>query len=118
MTEGAVLAGRSKPSPVKRDTGGTGVTAKSKEELAVQLEIPTLAGDNTFTGTNSFEGTTAVEGLDANGALNVYGSLAVTTDDPATFDKAPTVGGTALLTDATSDGNKYVRQNGAWVAIP
>ena len=90
---------------------------KSAAAVRVDLDVPSLSGDNTFTGVNSFEGQSAVEGLDVNGELAVYGGLTVSTDDPATFSKEPTVGGTILITDAPSDGGYYVRRNGAWVDV-
>lgn len=89
----------------------------SAEQVRIDLDVPSLSRDNTFTGANSLEGQTVVEGLDVNGQLAVYGGMAVDADDPATFNKAPTVGGSALITEAPQDGGYYARRNGAWVDI-
>ena len=101
------------PLPVER--GGT--DAVTETAARSRLDVPTLSGNNVLTGINSFEGQTATEGLDVNGTLAVYGGMTVDTDDPATFSAAPTVGGTALVADAPSDGKYYVRKDGAWVEI-
>lgn len=63
--------------PASIEDGGTG--ARTAQEAAAALGVPSLDGDNVFTGQNEFEGTTQIRGaleitLTGSDALNVIDS--------------------------------------------
>lgn len=104
------------------EEGGTGATTEG--EARANLDVPGLSSDNVFTGSNEFGGAVSFQAAATfDDDLNVTTGALNATGDPSTISTLAvtnnlTVGGVAVLTDAPSDGNKYVRQNGAWVAIP
>ena len=112
------------PPVVELREGGTG--ARTREQAAENLKVPTLGGDNIFLGNQTFDGDLTVEDGGTTtilGALELQGSLTHSGDDPVEFESGLHVAGDltkdgdAVLVDAPSDGKYYVRKDGAWVEI-
>lgn len=103
------------PGSVRSGAGGLAIVSGLEAALAGRAS---LDSGNTFTGAqDTFEHVHANSELSTDGNVvigagpaTLSGSLLT---DPRTF-QFPDVAGT-LLVDAPSDGNKYVRKDGAWV---
>lgn len=110
--------------PASIEDGGTG--ARTAQEAAAALGVPSLDGDNVFTGQNEFEGTTQIRGaleitLTGSDALNVIDSgaainvLDFSASNGATYT-LPAGGGTVAIsgdpvqTAYNAQGSTYTAQ--------